>query len=135
MQYLISSCLNFLKNDNKFHLILGSPMIDPQFLSLYSPISNIQTLRLTCIKEWDLGERSGETHQSRGHQGTWADGRWPAACLRRLAWPPAGRGPFWERRGAGCALAGRALLPRRDGAGSWRRATTGKAPRRGRPVG
>ena len=75
MQYLISSCLNFLKNDNKFHLILGSQMIDPQFLSLYGPISNIQTLRLTCIKEWDLGERSGETHQSRGHQGTWADGR------------------------------------------------------------
>ena len=109
-------------------------MIDPQILSLYSPISNIQTLRLNCIKEWDLGERSGETHQSRGHQGTWADGRWPAACLRRPARPPAGRGPFWERRGVGCALAGRALLPWRDGFGSWRRATAGKAPRRGRPV-
>ena len=114
MQYLISSCLNFLKNDNKFHLILGSQMIGPQFLSLYSPISNLQypsPKAYNYIKEWDLAiwEKAvvcGETHQAEAVRlGSWgrADGR--CACRRRrvasflLCWTAGQRWRATARRG------------------------------------
>lgn len=64
IQYLISSCLNFLENNNRFYFILGSQIHNPQAqFTVQSQFSNDQILKTEV--QTRTHHQGGREHTSR----------------------------------------------------------------------